>query len=111
MECQVKKYREMIFLTVLLANATFPFFFELQFSRCDTRVEGEEVSQQAVELGGVVEHGEVTRTFEVDLAHVHGQVKVVVLCRWNGHGWVVRAVDEQTGNAKASDVRENVVGL
>ena len=54
MECQVKKYREMVFLTVFLADSALPFFFELQFSGRDTRVESEEVCEEAVELGRVI---------------------------------------------------------
>ena len=67
--CQVKKYRE-INLTVRLADSAFPLFLHLKLAGASSRIECEEVRQQAIELSGIIYHGEVARAFKVHLMHV-----------------------------------------
>jgi hypothetical protein len=53
----------------LLSHPALPFFLELQFLRAGTRVQGEEIDQQAVELLSLLHHWEVTRTIQDDVVH------------------------------------------
>lgn len=49
------------------ADAALPFVLHLQFAGADARGQGEEVGEQAVEFGGLFEHGEVSQAVQHNL--------------------------------------------
>jgi hypothetical protein len=72
-ECQGKyceNKKAAIILTAFLANSALPFLFHLQLTRTCARVERKEVRHQAIELVGIIDHGEMSRPFKVDLIHM-----------------------------------------